>query len=39
MYRVLANMGELLTREKVVVPAEAIAQTEVKSEARLPEMR
>ncbi|RON11477.1 channel protein TolC [Pseudomonas brassicacearum] len=39
MYRVLANMGELLTKEKVVVPAEAIAQTEVKSEARLPDMR
>jgi adhesin transport system outer membrane protein len=32
-------MGELLNKEKVVVPAEAIAQTEVKSEARLPEMR
>ncbi|AZD28291.1 TolC family outer membrane protein [Pseudomonas chlororaphis] len=39
MYRVLANMGELLNKEKVVVPAEAIAQTEVKSDARLPEIR
>ncbi|SEM40288.1 outer membrane protein, adhesin transport system [Pseudomonas sp. ok272] len=39
MYRVLANMGELLTKSKVVVPAEAIAQSEVKSEARLPAMR
>lgn len=39
MYRVLANMGELLSKEKVVVPAEAIAQSEVKSEARLPEMK
>ncbi|WP_095145626.1 MULTISPECIES: TolC family outer membrane protein [unclassified Pseudomonas] len=39
MYRVLANMGELLTKAKVVVPAEAIAQTDVKSEARLPEIR
>jgi adhesin transport system outer membrane protein len=39
MYRVLANMGELLNKEKVVVPAEAIAQSEVRSEARLPEMR
>ena len=39
MYRVLANMGELLNKEKVVVPAEAIAQTEVRSEARLPEMK
>ena len=39
MYRVLANMGELLNKEKVVVPAEAIAQTEVRNEARLPEMK
>jgi len=39
MYRILANMGELLSKAKVVVPAEAIAQSEVKSQARLPEMR
>ncbi|MDE1165923.1 MAG: TolC family outer membrane protein [Pseudomonas sp.] len=39
MYRVLANMGQLLNKEKVVLPAEAIAQTEVKSEARLPDMK
>ena len=39
MYRVLANMGELLNKEKVVVPAEAIAQSEVRSDARLPEMK
>ena len=39
MYRVLANMGELLRKEKVVMPAEAIAQTEVNSDARLPEMK
>ena len=39
MYRVLANMGELLNKEKVVVPTEAIAQTEVRNEARLPEMK
>ena len=39
MYRILANMGELLNKSKVVVPAEAIAQSEVKSQARLPDMR
>ena len=39
MYRILSNMGELLSKAKVVVPAEAIAQSEVKSQARLPEMR
>ncbi|WP_339547293.1 TolC family outer membrane protein [Pseudomonas sp. RA_35y_Pfl2_P32] len=39
MYRILANMGELLSKAKVVVPAEAIAQSDVKSQARLPEMR
>lgn len=39
MYRILANMGELLSKAKVVVPAEAIAQSEVKSQARLPAMR
>lgn len=39
MYRVLANMGELLRKQKVVMPVEAIAQTEVKSDARLPEMK
>ncbi|WP_166359806.1 TolC family outer membrane protein [Pseudomonas akapageensis] len=38
-YRVLANMGELLNRQKVVLPVEAIASSEVKSEARLPDMR
>lgn len=39
MYRVLANMGELLSKQRVVLPADAIAQTEVKSEARLPELK
>ena len=39
MYRILGNMGELLNKSKVVVPAEAIAQSEVKSQARLPDMR
>ncbi|NBA97799.1 TolC family outer membrane protein [Pseudomonas sp. R5(2019)] len=38
MYRVLANMGELLNKQRVVLPAEAIAQAEVKSDARLPDM-
>ncbi|MDG9925424.1 MULTISPECIES: TolC family outer membrane protein [unclassified Pseudomonas] len=39
MYRVIAAMGELLKKQNVVVPAEAVALTEVKSEARLPEMK
>ncbi|UTW07430.1 TolC family outer membrane protein [Pseudomonas benzenivorans] len=39
MYRVIAAMGELLRQQQVVVPAEAVALTEVKSEARLPEMK
>jgi outer membrane protein, adhesin transport system len=39
MYRVIAAMGELLRQQQVVVPAEAVALSEVKSEARLPEMK
>ncbi|MNP38355.1 Outer membrane efflux protein [compost metagenome] len=39
MYRVLANMGELLNKQRISLPPEAIAQSEVKSEARLPDMR
>ena len=39
MYRVTAAMGELLRQQHVTVPAEAIALSEVKSEARLPEMK
>ena len=39
MYRVISAMGELLRKQNVVVPAEAVALTKVKSEARLPEMR
>lgn len=39
MYRVLANMGELLSKQRVVLPADAVASTEVKSDARLPELR
>jgi adhesin transport system outer membrane protein len=39
MYRVISAMGDLLKKQNVVVPAEAVALTEVKSEARLPEMK
>lgn len=39
MYRVIAAMGDLLRQQQVVVPAEAVALSEVKSEARLPEMK
>ena len=39
MYRVLANMGQLLSKQRVVLPADAIAATEVKNEARLPELK
>lgn len=39
MYRVISAMGDLLRRQSVVVPAEAVAASEVKSEARLPDMK
>ncbi|MWV18032.1 TolC family outer membrane protein [Pseudomonas sp. L-22-4S-12] len=39
MYRVISATGELLKKQNVVLPAEAVALTEVKSEARLPEMK
>ncbi|MDM8350201.1 TolC family outer membrane protein [Pseudomonas sp. sp1636] len=39
MYRVMAAMGDLLRHQQVIVPAEAVALSEVKSEARLPEMK
>ncbi|WP_437881318.1 TolC family outer membrane protein [Pseudomonas sp. LRF_L74] len=39
MYRVISAMGELLRRQQVVLPAEAVAASEVKSEARLPELK
>lgn len=39
MYRVLANMGELLSKQRISLPPEAIAKTEVRNEARLPDMR
>ena len=39
MYRVLATMGELLSKQRVSLPPEAIASNEVKTDAQLPEMR
>jgi adhesin transport system outer membrane protein len=39
MYRVLANMGLLLSKQRIVLPADAVAQTEVKNQARLPELK
>ena len=39
MYRLMAAMGELLRKQGVVVPAEAVALTEVKSEASLPNLK
>ncbi|MEG0859667.1 MAG: TolC family outer membrane protein [Pseudomonas sp.] len=39
MYRVLSNVGELLTKQRISLPPEAIAKSEVRSEARLPDMR
>jgi adhesin transport system outer membrane protein len=32
-------MGLLLSKQRVVLPADAIASSEVKNEARLPELR
>ena len=39
MYRVLAAAGMLLRQQQVVLPAEAVSVSEVRSEARLPELR
>ncbi|MFZ3202353.1 MAG: TolC family outer membrane protein [Pseudomonas sp.] len=39
MYRVLAAMGDLLRQQQVIVPTEAVALSDVKSEAHLPEMK
>lgn len=39
MYRVIAAMGDLLQQQQVVAPTAATALSEVKSEARLPELR
>lgn len=38
-YRVLATMGELLSKQRISLPPEALATTEVRTEAHLPEMR
>lgn len=38
-HRLLSSTGELLKARQVVLPAEATALTEVKSEASLPAMR
>lgn len=39
MYRVVAATGQLLQKEKVVLPAEAIADSDVQTQARLPDMK
>ncbi|RRV07962.1 channel protein TolC [Pseudomonas sp. v388] len=39
MYRVLASEGELLRKQRVVLPAEAVALSEVENEARLPALK
>ena len=39
MYRLLAATGELLRRHNITLPAEAVALSEVRTDARLPEMR
>ncbi len=38
-YRLLANMGDLLTKQKISLPPEAIAQSEVRNNVQLPDMR
>jgi adhesin transport system outer membrane protein len=39
MYRVLATTGDLLRQLRVVLPNEAVALSDVKNEAHLPEMK
>lgn len=39
MYRVQATMGELLRVHNIVAPTQAVALGEIRSEARLPEMK
>ncbi len=39
MYRVISSMGELLQKQKVTLPAEAMALNEVKVEAQLPALK
>jgi adhesin transport system outer membrane protein len=38
-YRVLATMGDLLSKQRIVLPSEAVARNEVRNEARLPAMQ
>lgn len=39
MYRVMAATGQLLRQQQVILPAEAVALTDVKSEAHLPSLQ
>ncbi|MCQ4348416.1 TolC family outer membrane protein [Pseudomonas stutzeri] len=39
MYRVIAATGQLLRNHSVVPPSEAVAMTEIRSEARLPNLK
>lgn len=39
MYRVLASMGYLLKSQRVVAPHESVALSDVKNEARLPDLK
>ncbi|AGI23514.1 TolC family type I secretion outer membrane protein [Pseudomonas sp. ATCC 13867] len=39
MYRVLSSMGALLKSQRVVVPHESVALSDVKNEARLPDLK
>lgn len=39
MYRVLASEGELLRKQRIVLPAESMALTEVQNQARLPALK
>ncbi|MDO7926726.1 TolC family outer membrane protein [Pseudomonas sp. KFB-139] len=39
MYRVLASEGELLRKQRVVLPSEAVALNEVENQARLPSLK
>lgn len=38
-YRLLANMGDLLMKQKISLPPEAIASSEVRNDVQLPDMR
>ncbi|MDF2642736.1 MAG: type secretion outer membrane protein TolC [Pseudomonas sp.] len=39
MYRVLASEGELLRKQRIVLPAESVALSEVQNDARLPALK